>query len=230
MAEDNVVLRGFGLTKQFRSGDLVVDALRGVDITFTRGEFVAIIGPSGSGKSTLLGILGGLDNPTQGTLQIEGVDITDMGENQLARIRNDSIGFVFQQFTLMPTLTALETVALPVQFSAKPKFNPRQRATELLTSFGLADRLRNRPAQLSGGEQQRVAISRALANDPPLLLCDEPTGSLDTENGDLVMDALFKAQRDHNTAVVIVTHDPRISDRADRVLVMTDGRFADTAV
>ncbi len=230
MAEDNVVLRGFGLTKQFRSGDLVVDALRGVDITFTRGEVVAIIGPSGSGKSTLLGILGGLDNPTQGTLQIEGVDITDMGENQLARIRNDSIGFVFQQFNLMPTLTALENVALPVQFSAKPKFNPRQRATELLTSFGLADRLRNRPAQLSGGEQQRVAISRALANDPPLLLCDEPTGSLDTENGDLVMDALFKAQRDHNTAVVIVTHDPRISDRADRVLVMTDGRFADTAV
>lgn len=230
MAEDNVVLRGFGLTKQFRSGDLVVDALRGVDITFTRGEVVAIIGPSGSGKSTLLGILGGLDNPTQGTLQIEGVDITDMGENQLARIRNESIGFVFQQFNLMPTLTALENVALPVQFSAKPKFNPRQRATELLTSFGLADRLRNRPAQLSGGEQQRVAISRALANDPPLLLCDEPTGSLDTENGDLVMDALFKAQRDHNTAVVIVTHDPRISDRADRVLVMTDGRFADTAV
>lgn len=230
MAEDNVVLRGSGLTKQFRSGDLVVDALRGVDITFTRGEVVAIIGPSGSGKSTLLGILGGLDNPTQGTLQIEGVDITDMGENQLARIRNDSIGFVFQQFNLMPTLTALENVALPVQFSAKPKFNPRQRATELLTSFGLADRLRNRPAQLSGGEQQRVAISRALANDPPLLLCDEPTGSLDTENGDLVMDALFKAQRDHNTAVVIVTHDPRISDRADRVLVMTDGRFADTAV
>ena len=229
MVEDNVVLRGSGLTKQFRSGDLVIDALRGVDVTFVRGEVVAIIGPSGSGKSTLLGILGGLDNPTQGSLQVEGVDITDMGENKLARIRNDCIGFVFQQFNLMPTLTALENVALPVQFSARPKFNPRQRATELLTSFGLADRLRNRPAQLSGGEQQRVAISRALANDPPLLLCDEPTGSLDTKNGDLVLDTLFKAQRDHNTAVVIVTHDPRISDRADRVLVMTDGRFADSA-
>ncbi len=229
MVEDNAVLRGTGLAKQFRSGDLVVDALRGVDVTFTRGEVVAIIGPSGSGKSTLLGILGGLDTPTQGSLQVEGVDITHLGENQLARIRNDSIGFVFQQFNLMPTLTALENVALPVQFSAKHKFNPRQRATEILTSFGLADRLRNRPAQLSGGEQQRVAISRALANDPPLLLCDEPTGSLDTENGDLVMDTLFKARRDHNTAVVIVTHDPRISDRADRVLVMTDGGFADSA-
>ena len=161
MAEDNVVLRGIGLTKQFRSGDLVVDALRGVDVTFTRGEVVAIIGPSGSGKSTLLGILGGLDTPTEGSLQVEGVDITDMGENRLAEIRNDSIGFVFQQFNLMPNLTALENVALPVQFSRKPKFSPRQRALELLTNFGLADRLRNRPAQLSGGEQQRVAIARA---------------------------------------------------------------------
>ena len=227
MIEENVVLRGSGLTKQFRSGDLVVDALRGVDITFTRGEVVAIIGPSGSGKSTLMGILGGLDTPTEGTLQVEGVDITKMGENQLARIRNDSIGFVFQQFNLMPTLTALENVALPIQFSSKKKFNPRQRATELLTSFGLAHRLQNRPSQLSGGEQQRVAISRALANDPPLLLCDEPTGALDTENGNLVMDTLFQVKQDHDTAVVIVTHDPRIAERADRVLVMTDGRFAD---
>ncbi len=227
MVEENVVLLGSGLTKQFRSGDLVVDALRGVDITFTRGEVVAIIGPSGSGKSTLMGILGGLDTPTEGTLQVEGVDITKMGENQLARIRNDSIGFVFQQFNLMPTLTALENVALPIQFSANNKFNPRQRATELLTSFGLAHRLQNRPSQLSGGEQQRVAISRALANDPPLLLCDEPTGALDTENGNLVMDTLFQVKQDHDTAVVIVTHDPRIAERADRVLVMTDGRFAD---
>lgn len=227
MVEENVVLRGSGLTKQFRSGDLVVDALRGVDITFTRGEVVAIIGPSGSGKSTLMGILGGLDTLTEGTLQVEGVDITNMGENQLARIRNDSIGFVFQQFNLMPTLTALENVALPIQFSSKKKFNPRQRATELLTSFGLAHRLQNRPSQLSGGEQQRVAISRALANDPPLLLCDEPTGALDTENGNLVMDTLFQVKQDHDTAVVIVTHDPRIAERADRVLVMTDGRFAD---
>ena len=228
MVEDNVVLRGSGLTKQFRSGDLVVDALRGVDIASARGEVVAIIGPSGSGKSTLLGILGGLDTLTQGSLQVEGVDITNLGENQLARIRNDSIGFVFQQFNLMPTLTALENVALPVQFSRKRKFNPRQRGMELLTSFGLADRMRNRPGQLSGGEQQRVAIARALANDPPLLLCDEPTGSLDTENGDLVMNTLFKAQRDLNTAVVIVTHDPRIADRADCTLVMTDGRLANT--
>jgi putative ABC transport system ATP-binding protein len=227
MTENKVIMQGTGLTKTFSSGDLVVEALRGVDVTISRGEVVAIIGPSGSGKSTLMGILGGLDSPTSGNLQVEGIDITTMGENRLAEIRNDYIGFVFQQFNLMPTLTALENVALPVQFSSKPKFNSRQRATDLLTRFGLDGRLRNRPAQLSGGEQQRVAIARALANDPPLLLCDEPTGALDTENGDLVMETLFQAQRDLNTAVVIVTHDPRIAERADRRLVMTDGRFVD---
>lgn len=227
MTENNIILRGTGLTKQFRSGDLVVDALRGVDVTIARGEIIAILGPSGSGKSTLMGILGGLDTPTSGSLEVQGIDITRMGENRLAEIRNDYIGFVFQQFNLMPTLTALENVSLPVQFSRAPKFNPRQRAVDLLTRFGMEARLRNRPSQLSGGEQQRVAIARALANDPPLLLCDEPTGSLDTENGDLVMNTLFQARSDLNTAVVIVTHDPRIADRADRRLVMTDGRFVD---
>ncbi len=225
MTENGVVLQGDGLTKQFRSGDLVVDALRGVDITIKRGEIVAIIGPSGSGKSTLMGILGGLDSPTAGRLEIGGVDVTTMGENQLAEIRNEYIGFVFQQFNLMPTLTAVENVALPIQFASARKFNPRQRATELLTTFGLQDRLKNRPSQLSGGEQQRVAIARALANDPPLLLCDEPTGALDTENGNLVLDTLFQAQAELGTAIIIVTHDPRVAERAHRTLVMTDGRF-----
>ncbi len=226
MTENGVVLQGDGLTKQFRSGDLVVDALRGVDITIKRGEIVAIIGPSGSGKSTLMGILGGLDSPTDGRLEIGGVDVTSMGENRLAEIRNEYIGFVFQQFNLMPTLTAVENVALPIQFASERKFNPRERATELLTTFGLKDRLKNRPSQLSGGEQQRVAIARALANDPPLLLCDEPTGALDTENGNLVLDTLFQAQAELGTAIVIVTHDPRVAERANRTLVMTDGQFA----
>ena len=226
MTEEKIeVLRGEGLTKQFRSGELVVDALRGVDITIGQGEVVAIIGPSGSGKSTLMGLLGGLDTPTQGSLHVAGVEITEMDENRLADIRNEYIGFVFQQFNLMPTLTAAENVALPIQFSAKKKFNAKSRAAELLSSFGLEDRLKNRPSQLSGGEQQRVAIARALANDPPLLLCDEPTGALDTENGNRVMDTLFQAQKDSHTAVVIVTHDPRVASRADRTLVMTDGRF-----
>jgi len=226
MTQNGVVLQGDGLTKQFRSGDLVVDALRGVDITIKRGEIVAIIGPSGSGKSTLMGILGGLDSPTEGRLEIGGVDVTSMGENQLAEIRNAYIGFVFQQFNLMPTLTAVENVALPIQFASERKFNPRERATELLTTFGLKDRLKNRPSQLSGGEQQRVAIARALANDPPLLLCDEPTGALDTENGNLVLDTLFQAQAELGTAMIIVTHDPRVAERAGRTLVMTDGQFA----
>ena len=228
MQEDGIVLEGTGLTKQFRSGDLVVDALRGVDITIKQGEVVAIIGPSGSGKSTLMGILGGLDSPTEGSLEIGGVDVTSMGENRLAEIRNEYIGFVFQQFNLMPTLTAVENVALPVQFASARKFNPRERAITLLTTFGLQERLKNRPAQLSGGEQQRVAIARALANDPPLLLCDEPTGALDTENGNRVMDALFQAQAELHTAVVIVTHDPRVAERANRTMVMTDGQFAPT--
>lgn len=226
MRENGAVLQGDGLTKQFRAGDLVVDALRGVDITIRRGEVVAIIGPSGSGKSTLMGILGGLDSPTEGRLEIGDVDVTNMGENQLAEIRNAYIGFVFQQFNLMPTLTAVENVALPIQFASKRKFHPRERATELLTTFGLQERLKNRPSQLSGGEQQRVAIARALANDPPLLLCDEPTGALDTENGSLVLDTLFQAQAELGTAIFIVTHDPRVAERANRTLVMTDGRFA----
>ena len=147
MTENGVVLQGDALTKQFRSGDLVVDALRGVDITIKRGEIVAIIGPSGSGKSTLMGILGGLDSPTEGRLEIGGVDVTSMGENRLAEIRNEYIGFVFQQFNLMPTLTAVENVALPIQFASERKFNPRERATELLTTFGLKDRLKNRPTE-----------------------------------------------------------------------------------
>ena len=225
MSKDSVVLLGEGLAKQFRTGDLAVDALRGVDITIKRGEVVAIIGPSGSGKSTLMGILGGLDTPTEGRLEIGGVEVTSMGENRLAEIRNEYIGFVFQQFNLLPTLTAVENVALPIQFAGKRKFHPRQRATELLTTFGLQDRLKSRPAQLSGGEQQRVAIARALANDPPLLLCDEPTGALDTVNGDLVLDTLFQARTELGTAIVIVTHDPRVAARANRTLVMTDGRF-----
>ncbi len=229
MQEDGVVLQGTALTKQFKSGDMVVNALRGVDLTIRAGEVVAIIGPSGSGKSTLLGILGGLDTPTDGTLQIAGVDVTRMGENRLAEIRNEYIGFVFQQFNLMPSLSAAENVALPVHFAARRKFDPKRRAVDLLTRFGLGERLRNRPAQLSGGEQQRVAIARALANDPPLLLCDEPTGALDTENGDNVLEALFQARRELGTAVVIVTHDPRVAAQAHRTLVMTDGRFEEPA-
>ena len=225
MTEEKIqVLRGEGLTKRFRSGDLVVDALRGVDITIGQGEVVAIIGPSGSGKSTLMGLLGGLDTPTQGSLHVAGVEITDMDENRLADIRNEYIGFVFQQFNLMPTLTAAENVALPIQFSAKKKFNAKSRAAELLTSFGLEDRLKNRPSQLSGGEQQRVAIARALANDPPLLVTDEPTGNLDTATSRQVFE-LFRLLVDEGKTVLMVTHNRDLAGETPRDIELVDGRI-----
>lgn len=215
-----------GLSKQFTLGDTVVHALRGVDINVANGEFVAILGASGSGKSTLLGLLGGLDTPTAGRVQISGIDITNMNENRLAQIRNRRIGFVFQFFNLITTLTALENVELPIQFStADNRHSSRQRATELLTLVGLADRLKHRPSQLSGGEQQRVAIARALANSPDLILADEPTGNLDTATGEAVMGAFLDARQEMGSTLVLVTHDARLASQADRTLTMQDGAF-----
>jgi putative ABC transport system ATP-binding protein len=187
------------------------------------GEMVCVVGPSGSGKSTLLGLIGGLDTPTRGTIEIDGVDISRMNEDQLTEVRNEKIGFIFQFFNLIPTLTALENVALPIHFAAKPRFKPEQRAKQLLTALGLEDRLRHRPSELSGGQQQRVAIARALANNPPLLLADEPTGNLDSESGALVLDALQQIRREAGTTVVIVTHDSLLAKRTDRVLKLIDG-------
>ena len=215
-----------GLSKQFTLGDTVGHALRGVDINVANGEFVAILGASGSGKSTLLGLLGGLDTPTAGRVQISGIDITNMNENRLAQIRNRRIGFVFQFFNLITTLTALENVELPIQFStADNRHSSRQRATELLTLVGLADRLKHRPSQLSGGEQQRVAIARALANSPDLILADEPPGNLDTTTGEAVMGAFLDARQEMGSTLVLVTHDARLASQADRTLTMQDGAF-----
>ena len=188
---------------------------------------VSIIGPSGSGKSTLLGLIGGLDTATRGTIEIDGVDITRMNEDQLTEIRNEKIGFIFQFFNLIPTLTALENVALPIQFAQKPKYQPEKRARELLELLGLGDRMRHRPSELSGGQQQRVAIARALANNPPLLLADEPTGNLDTEAGHIVLEALRQVQREAGTTVVIVTHDPDLAAFADRRITLVDGEIVE---
>ena len=171
-----VVVRATDLHKEFRMGDTTVRAVGGVDLEVERGEMIAILGASGSGKSTLLGLLGGLDTPTSGRVEVAGEDITSMSENQLADIRNAKIGFVFQFFNLIQTLNAVENVELPIQFSGNGKYNSRQRSEELLTLVGLGDRLKHRPTQLSGGEQQRVAIARAMANSPDLILADEPTG------------------------------------------------------
>jgi putative ABC transport system ATP-binding protein len=182
-----VVLRATNLTKDLPLGQVVVHAVRGIDLEVYENEMVGIAGPSGSGKSTLLGLIGGLDTPTEGRIEIDGVDITNMSEGRLTEVRNEKIGFVFQFFNLIPTLTALENVALPIEFAQKPKFDPDKRARQLLDLLGLSDRLNHRPMELSGGQQQRVAIARALANNPPLLLADEPTGNLDSEASAVVM-------------------------------------------
>lgn len=220
-----IVIRIRDVIKDLPLGKTTIHALRGISMEINAGEMVGIVGPSGSGKSTLLGIIGGLDTPTSGIVEIDGVDITRMNEDQLTEIRNQKIGFIFQFFNLIPTLTALENVALPIQFAQKRKFNPNKRAKELLTILGLGDRIKHRPSELSGGQQQRVAIARALANNPPLLLADEPTGNLDTVSGEVVMNALHTIRREVGTTVVIVTHDTELAGQADRVLTLIDGQI-----
>jgi putative ABC transport system ATP-binding protein len=221
-----LVLQTKDLKKDLQVGEVTVHALRGVTLNVERGEFMGVIGPSGSGKSTLLGLIGGLDTPTSGKVFIDGTDITDLNERALTRVRNEKIGFVFQFFNLIPTLTALENVTLPLQFAAKRKFEPTKRAKELLDQLGLGDRLDHRPTQLSGGQQQRVAIARALANGPALLLADEPTGSLDSEASATVLAALRDVQQRMNTTVIIVTHSMEVASQLDRLITLTDGRLA----
>ena len=222
------VLRTRDLTKDLPLGGGVVHILRGISLDIYKGERVGIIGPSGSGKSTLLGLMGGLDNATAGTIEIDGIDITRLSEGRLTEVRNEKIGFVFQFFNLVPTLTAIENVSLPIEFARHPKFNARKRAKELLELLGMGDRLNHRPAQLSGGQQQRVAIARALANNPPLLLADEPTGNLDTESGKVVLSTLESVQRETGTTVVVVTHDPTIAAAMERVITLVDGQIVES--
>ena len=224
------VIRASNITRNLKLGSHLVQALRGVNLEILSKEMVGIIGPSGSGKSTLLGIIGGLDSPTDGTIEIDGVDITRMSENQLTDIRNHKIGFIFQFFNLIPTLTAMENVALPIEFAQVPRHKPNRRAMELLEMLGLGDRFHHRPNELSGGQQQRVAIARALANDPPILLADEPTGNLDTVSGDTVMEALHRIRDENGTTVVLVTHDRSLASQMDRVLTLVDGIIADDAL
>ncbi|MCE2473036.1 MAG: ABC transporter ATP-binding protein [Anaerolineae bacterium] len=217
------VIEARDVTRHLKLGTHVVHALRGVDLEIHRNEMVGIIGPSGSGKSTLLGIIGGLDSPTSGTIAIDGVDVTRMSEGALTDIRNQKIGFVFQFFNLIPTLTALENVALPIEFAQVRRHKPFKRAEDLLEMLGLGGRLHHRPNELSGGQQQRVAIARALANDPPILLADEPTGNLDSHSGETVLEALSTIRDQNGTTVVLVTHDQSLASRMDRVLSLVDG-------
>ncbi|MBB6145160.1 putative ABC transport system ATP-binding protein [Silvibacterium bohemicum] len=210
-----------GLKKSIRNGTRTVDILRGIDLVIPQGQFVAIMGSSGSGKSTLLGLLAGLDSPSEGEVLLDGVAISKLAEDRLAEVRGTKIGFVFQSYQLIPTLTAFENVLLPHELNARGDGKPR--ATALLTAVGLADRMSHYPVQLSGGEQQRVALARAFVLDPPIVLADEPTGNLDSANGQHVLDLLTERQRDARTTLVMVTHDPQIAARADRQIHLRDG-------
>ena len=210
-----------GLWKRMRNGSTTVEILKGIDLLVPRGQFVAIMGSSGSGKSTLLGLLAGLDNPSEGAVLVDGVDISHMAEDRLAQVRGQKIGFVFQSYQLIPTLTALENVLLPFELNARGDGKARARA--LLESVGLGSRLHHYPVQLSGGEQQRVALARAFVLEPPIVLADEPTGNLDTTNGQHVLELLTTRQREAGTTLVMVTHDPLIAARADRRIVLRDG-------
>lgn len=202
-----------------------VEILKGVSLRIEHGELVAIVGPSGSGKSTLLGIISGLDSPTSGQVFVDGVDITHMSEAKLARLRNRSIGMVFQAFNLIPTLTAQENVEMPL-YAGKHPGRPSDRAKELLELVGLSHRLNNRPSQMSGGEQQRVAVARALAINPAIVIMDEPTGNLDRKNGETVLNMIRDLRGATGTTFVIATHDPNVAQAADRAIRIVDGQVA----
>ncbi len=214
------------LTKTIDGGAHRVEILRGIDFTVPRGEYVAIQGPSGSGKSTLLGLLAGLDAPTTGRIVLDGEEITGLAEDDLARLRGRKIGFVFQSYHLIPTLTAEENVLLPLELIGDGLAdNGIGRARELLATVGLDDRRHHYPVQLSGGEQQRVALARAFMVRPPVLLADEPTGNLDTANGHLVLELLLRLNREQRTTLLLVTHDADLAANADRCIALRDGRI-----
>ena len=218
--DDDLIFKAQGLTKVYRMGDVEVHALRGINLQLRKGEFVVMLGPSGSGKSTLLNILGGLDVPSSGQMWYHGEDLTQAGDARLTRFRREHVGFVFQFYNLIPSLTARENVAIVTDIAPNPL--PPEQALELV---GLGGRLDHFPAQLSGGEQQRVAIARAIAKRPVVMLCDEPTGALDSATGVRVLEALDRVNRDMGTTTIIITHNADIARMAQRVLWMQDGQI-----
>ncbi|MCW5935311.1 MAG: ABC transporter ATP-binding protein [Fimbriimonadia bacterium] len=220
MVETNTAVKLEGVSKVYSMGEVQVYALRDVSLTLTRGEFVVILGPSGCGKSTLLNIVGALDTPTSGRVLIDGQDIQNMNESELTRLRRDKIGFVFQFFNLIPTLTAHENVQLAAELVARPRD-----IDQVLAEVGLRERARHFPSELSGGEQQRVAIARGLVKNPPILLCDEPTGELDFETGRMILALLDRITHELNQTVLLVTHNTAISAIADRVIRLRSGQI-----
>jgi putative ABC transport system ATP-binding protein len=222
--EQHPILKLRGITRDFKLGSQTVHVLKGIDLDIFKNQYVALMGPSGSGKSTLMNLLGCLDTPTAGSYELNGNDVSRMGDNELAEIRNHEIGFVFQTFNLLPRSTALENVALPLIYAGLGKEEREARAAEVLTQVGLADRMDHRPNQLSGGQRQRVAVARALVNNPALILADEPTGNLDSKTSVEIMKLFDDIQAAGNT-VVLVTHEEDIAQHAKRVIRLVDGQI-----
>jgi putative ABC transport system ATP-binding protein len=222
--KDNII-KLVDVWKIYRLGKVKVAALRGLNLEIKKGEFVSIMGPSGSGKSTAVNMVGSLDIPTKGTVYLHGKDISTFSESDLAQLRGKTIGFIFQQFNLIPTLTALQNVTLPMMFQAVPEEKRQARAKELLGKVELADRMHHKPTELSGGQQQRVAIARALANDPEVILADEPTGNLDSRTGVNVINFLRDLHKKEGKTIIMVTHDNNVARHADRTAFLKDGRI-----
>jgi len=225
LSDGRIVVEAKKLVKTYKLGDSVVHALRGVNLKVMEGEAVAIMGPSGSGKTTLLNMLGALDTPTSGEVIIDGVNISRMNDKQLTLIRRHMIGPIFQFYNLIPVLTAFENVELPMIFAGFPKDIRAARAKQLLTAVGLGGRINHRPDELSGGEQQRVAVARALANNPAIILGDEVTGDLDTKTGEEIVNMLLKLSKEEKRTLIIVTHDPTVGAKMDRILRIRDGQI-----
>ncbi len=220
------VIEMTNITKSYEMGTQVVHALRGVDVTIKKGEMVAIMGPSGSGKSTLMNMIGCLDVPSSGIYKLDGTDVSTLNDDAQAKIRNKQIGFVFQQFNLLPRTSALKQAALPLMYAGYSFSERNQRAKEALEKVGLADRIDHRPDELSGGQQQRVAIARAIATRPSIILADEPTGALDTKTGEEILD-LFGEFNKQGMTIIMVTHDPEVAERAERTIWLRDGLVVD---
>ena len=223
------VIEAEGITKVYRMGDIEVHALRGVDVRIARGEIVSIMGPSGSGKTTMMNILGCLDRPTSGSYSLDGSQVAELSDDQLAEIRNKKVGFVFQSFNLLGRQTALTNVELPMRYAGVSN-GRRKRAIEALEAVGLGDRVQHRPNELSGGEQQRVAIARALVNNPAMIMADEPTGNLDSKSGVEIVRILLDLNKNLGTTLIFVTHDPEIASHTKRVISLLDGLITEDRI